>query len=73
VDFIGVATDQRGSGIGRSLVVVACRELADRFGCTEVSLTVRVSNLAARRVYAACGFEEERELVPWRKGFALST
>jgi ribosomal protein S18 acetylase RimI-like enzyme len=73
VDFLGVAGDQRGSGSGRLLVAAACRELVDRFGCTEVFLTVRVSNVAARRVYAACGFEEERELVPWRKGFRPPT
>jgi ribosomal protein S18 acetylase RimI-like enzyme len=69
VDFLGVSPDRRGEGLGRRLVAVACRQLADELGCTEVFLTVRVSNAAARQVYAACGFVEERELVPWRKGF----
>lgn len=72
VDFLGVAPGSRGRGLGRELVTAGIGVLRERFGCPGVSLTVRVSNAAARRVYERCGFEEERELVPWRKGFSLS-
>jgi ribosomal protein S18 acetylase RimI-like enzyme len=72
VDFLGVEADQRGRGLGRVLVATACARLHEQFGCVQVHLTVRASNAAARAVYAACGFTEERVLVPWRRGFSIA-
>lgn len=71
IDFVGVDPDQQGGGIGRTLVAAACIELAERHGCPGVDLSVRESNLAARRLYAALGFVEERVVLPWRLGFSL--
>jgi ribosomal protein S18 acetylase RimI-like enzyme len=70
VDFLGVAETARGCGLGTALVDTACAQLRAR-GCPSVHLTVRTSNVAARRVYARCGFTEERILVPWRRGFTV--
>jgi ribosomal protein S18 acetylase RimI-like enzyme len=70
VDYLGVAATARGGGLGTVLVATACAQLRRR-GCRSVHLTVRASNLAARRVYARCGFTEERILVPWRRGFTV--
>jgi ribosomal protein S18 acetylase RimI-like enzyme len=72
VDFLGVDPAAQGQGIGRHLVATACELLHDRHGCREVTLTVRVSNAPARRVYGRCGFVEERVLVPWRRGFSTA-
>jgi ribosomal protein S18 acetylase RimI-like enzyme len=72
VDFLGVDADHRGQGLGRLLVAAACARLSEQFGCVEVHLTVRASNAAARAVYGACGFTEERVLVPWRRGFSIA-
>jgi ribosomal protein S18 acetylase RimI-like enzyme len=71
VDFLGVAETVRGRGLGTALVGSACVQLRAR-GCPSVHLTVRTSNVAARRVYARCGFTEERVLVPWRRGFTVA-
>jgi ribosomal protein S18 acetylase RimI-like enzyme len=71
VDFLGVTETVRGRGLGTALVGTACEQLRAR-GCPSVHLTVRTSNVAARRVYARCGFAEERELVPWRRGFTVA-
>lgn len=71
LDYVGVAPDEQGRGVGRMLVAAACRELAERHGCPRADLTVRESNTAARRLYAALGFVEERVIIPWRLGFLL--
>jgi ribosomal protein S18 acetylase RimI-like enzyme len=71
VDYLGVTEAVRGSGLGTALVDLACAQLRAR-GCASVHLTVRTSNVAARRVYARCGFTEERILVPWRVGFRVA-
>jgi ribosomal protein S18 acetylase RimI-like enzyme len=71
VDFLGVAETVRGRGLGTALVGTVCVQLRAH-GCPSVHLTVRTSNVAARRVYARCGFTEERELVPWRRGFTVA-
>lgn len=69
VDFLGVEEPARGQGIGRRLVVAACGRLRDDLGCSFAHLTVRVSNLTARRLYTSIGFVEERVLQPWSLGF----
>jgi ribosomal protein S18 acetylase RimI-like enzyme/heat shock protein HslJ len=68
VDFLGVDEPARGEGIGRRLVLVACRRLRDDLGCSLAHLTVQESNVAARRLYTSLGFVEERVLYPWRRG-----
>ncbi len=71
VDFLGVDEPARRQGIGRQLVVAACQRLRDDLGCTMAHLTVRESNVAARRLYTSIGFLEERVLHPWSRGFRL--
>lgn len=71
IDYLGVTTRERGRGIGRALVAAACVELVDRWACPSANLTVRESNRAARRLYDSLGFEEERLVRPYRRGFTL--
>ncbi|MFA9446774.1 GNAT family N-acetyltransferase [Egicoccus sp. AB-alg6-2] len=71
LDFLGVAPEVQGRGLGSALVAAACHELRDILGCEVTDLTVRVGNAAARKVYTNNGFVEERILVPFRKGMAL--
>ncbi|CAN5413720.1 hypothetical protein BH23ACT3_BH23ACT3_19960 [soil metagenome] len=70
IDFVGVAADVAGRGIGRALVVEACREGFER-GATFAHLTVRTSNAVALGLYRSLGFDEERVLVPYRLGLRL--
>ena len=70
IDFLGVAPDARGRGVGRRLVSEAMRRGAEA-GATHAQLTVRAENRAARRLYASLGFVEERVVVPYRRGFSL--
>ena len=72
IDFVGVHTDQRGRGFGRALVHATLTELVAR-GVSAAHLTVRESNVAARRLYGSLGFREERLLRPYRKGFLLDS
>ena len=69
IDYVGVSDASRGQGIGRALVGTAIRARADE--ATHAHLTVRVSNAAARELYASLGFVEELVLVPHRLGFTL--
>lgn len=70
IDFVGVTAAARARGIGGALVLRACAELRERFGCSSVHLTVQASNHSARRLYERLGFAEERVLVPWRRGWS---
>ncbi|MBW3657777.1 MAG: GNAT family N-acetyltransferase [Actinobacteria bacterium] len=72
VDYLGVAVGERGTGIGRALVAAGCVWLHDEAGCPSVNLTVRESNRGARRLYESLGFDEERLLRPYRRGFSLA-
>lgn len=54
---IAVAEAWRGLGIARRLIDTVLERLGRR-GVREVFLEVRLSNLAARRLYEAYGFEE---------------
>ena len=69
IDYVGVSDASCGQGIGRALVGTAIRARADE--ATHAHLTVRVSNTAARELYASLGFVEELVLVPHRLGFTL--
>jgi ribosomal protein S18 acetylase RimI-like enzyme len=72
LDFLGVEPASQGRGVGRRLVEAACDVLRTRHDCPVAFLTVRESNHAARRLYTAAGFTEERLLQPWRRGFSLA-
>lgn len=72
LDFLGVSPAARAAGVGRALATAVAVRLRDRHGCRSVHLTVRESNAAARRLYAGLGFQDERILRPWRKGFTLA-
>lgn len=54
-----VPARHRGRGLGRALVQAALAHAAARPGTLQVQLTVTAGNVAAERLYAACGF------VPW--------
>jgi ribosomal-protein-alanine N-acetyltransferase len=54
---VAVAPMHRGRGIGRALVTAALDACETR-GVQSVYLEVRVSNVAARRLYAGSGFRE---------------
>lgn len=71
IDFVGVAPAERRKGFGRDLVAGAVATLLSN-GAKRCFLTVREDNRAARGLYAGLGFEEERLLRPFRKGFALT-
>ena len=70
IDFVGVGPASRRQGIGSQLVRAGVAAMAD-LGCTQFHLTVREANSAARSLYAGLGFEEERVLLPFRRGFTL--
>ena len=57
IERIGVLPEQRGQGWGALLVREATAAFANR-GAREIYLEVRESNVAARALYKACGFEE---------------
>jgi len=71
LDFLGVAPEAQGRGLGSALVAAACHEMRDGLGCRATHLTVRVSNTPARKVYANNGFTQQRVLVPFRKGYSI--
>ena len=54
---LAVAPDDRGQGIGRTLLDAMLADAASR-GTAQVYLEVRDSNAAARQLYASRGFEE---------------
>lgn len=66
ISGVGVAPEQRRRGIGRALMEQLLDHAAAA-GLTEVRLEVIVENVAARRLYAALGFQEIRELLIWRR------
>ncbi|BAN03836.1 GNAT family N-acetyltransferase [Ilumatobacter coccineus] len=70
IDYLAVANHLRGRGIGRRLVSEAVARGAAE-GATHAHLTVRVGNVAARRLYASVGFVEESILLPLRRGFSV--
>lgn len=70
IDFLGVAPRFRRRGLGTELVRAGVAALAD-LGCERFHLTVREANTGARALYVSLGFEEERILRPYRRGFSL--
>jgi [ribosomal protein S18]-alanine N-acetyltransferase len=61
---LAVAADQWGQGIGTALLTALLAE-ADRRGCTQVFLEVRIDNTRAQRLYRRYGFTE----IGIRKGY----
>jgi [ribosomal protein S18]-alanine N-acetyltransferase len=55
LEFVFVATQARGQGIGRTLVRTVLEWAADR-GAEEIRLELRASNIRALRLYQRCGF-----------------
>ena len=70
IDYLGVAPEARGRGIGRVLVSDACSTLAAQ-GVASVHLTVRTASTGAVRLYQSLGFVRERTIAPYRRGFTL--
>lgn len=54
---IAVAPERRGQGLGAELLKAVQRELRG-VGFTSLFLEVRAGNVAARALYAACGWQE---------------
>jgi [ribosomal protein S18]-alanine N-acetyltransferase len=55
LEFVFVATQARGQGIGRELVRAVLEWAADQ-GAEEIRLELRASNIHALRLYQRCGF-----------------
>jgi len=55
IENMGVAESRRGRGLGRALLRAACADMRRR-GAQRCLLEVRVSNVAARALYASEGF-----------------
>lgn len=55
LEFVFVATQARGQGIGRTLVRIVLEWAAD-LGAEEIRLELRASNIRALRLYQQCGF-----------------
>ena len=58
IDNICVAPAFRRQGIARALLEAAMKQAETEFGAETFTLEVRVSNEAARALYASLGFEE---------------
>jgi ribosomal protein S18 acetylase RimI-like enzyme len=67
LDFLGVAEDARGSGLGRRLVTAICRRLVDAGARSKVSLTVYEDNAPALALYERLGFTRAASLVGYRR------
>lgn len=64
IERIAVRPDRRRLGLGRKLME-AMEKAASDYRASAISLEVRESNLAARRLYESCGFAAEG----MRKGY----
>jgi ribosomal protein S18 acetylase RimI-like enzyme len=71
IDYLGVDPDVRRRGLGGELVRAGVAELR-RLGASTVGLTVRQGSAGARELYASLGFDEERLIIPLRRGFTLA-
>lgn len=54
IDLIGVATEERGRGIGRALVSTFVEEHAGQ--CDELRVGTQIANVSSLRLYEALGF-----------------
>jgi aminoglycoside 6'-N-acetyltransferase I len=62
INEVGVATGHQGRGIGRRVVSVLL-DHGRTLGCREAWLLTDDSNAAARRMYAAAGGQETRQIM----------
>ena len=62
LEELWVRPEARGNGLGRALLEAAM-DLARRHGATRMDLNTSVTDVAARALYASCGFTNE-ELGP---------
>jgi len=70
INYVGVSPVARRRGLGRALIADVCRELAAD-GAGAVHLTVRADAPGAVDLYRSLGFNQERIIVPYRRGFIL--
>jgi GNAT superfamily N-acetyltransferase len=63
-----VAPDARKSGAGRALLERAERWAAET-GATGLTLSTEVTNLAAQRLYEACGWTKDEDFVHYHRLF----
>lgn len=68
IDFLGVDPAARGRGLGRALIAAAVARAAAT-GAPSACLTVRTDNQRARLLYDSLGFDQERIIAPYRRGF----
>lgn len=52
-----VESDYREQGVGKSLLEVAIKHAKENMKCLSVDLIVETTNIAAKNLYAACGFK----------------
>lgn len=71
VDYLGVEPAHRRRGLGADLVRAGVVELR-AIGADGVGLSVRADSEGARDLYVSLGFDEERFVVPIRRGFSLT-
>jgi dTDP-4-amino-4,6-dideoxy-D-galactose acyltransferase len=55
IGLVGVSENARGKGIGKQVVFAALEWFAEH-GCKSVTVVTQGRNIAAQRLYAACGF-----------------
>jgi ribosomal protein S18 acetylase RimI-like enzyme len=71
VDYVAVAPEARGRGIGSALVTTLVQRLAESHGARgQVCAVVAGGNAASRRVLASLGFRPFLELVSYRRAAA---
>ncbi len=66
VYYLAIDPDQRGRGIGRTLMAAAERWLL-KLGCPKIQLMVRTDNSGVKAFYFAIGYEEQ-EVITFGRG-----
>jgi ribosomal protein S18 acetylase RimI-like enzyme len=66
LDFIAVADVARGRGVGRDLMVAACRPVIASATTGQLHLTVQDHRAPARRLYESLGFQRSLSIVGYR-------
>lgn len=71
IDFVGVHEAHRRRGLGAQLVQAGVSALR-AIEAWPVHLTVREDSAGARALYSSLGFDEERIICPYRRGFTIA-